>query len=116
MNKKVFNTLEYNKILERLAEYAACEETKRKCLRIKPLTDIEKINYLQETTADALSRLYKKSGISFVGIHNVSAMIKRLEIGGTLNTIELLEISSLLEVAKRAKAYDRTDRADEKTD
>lgn len=116
MNKKVFYTLEYNKILEKLANLASCEENRKKCLKLKPLTDIEKINYLQKTTSDALSRLYKKSGISFAGTHNINSMLKRLEIGGTLNTTELLKISSLLEVAKRAKAYNRSDRSDEKVD
>ena len=52
----------------------------------------------------------------FAGIHNVNASLKRLDIGGSLNTTELLHICSLLEVAKRAKAYDRSDRADDKTD
>ena len=116
MNKKVLNTLEYNKILDKLAEYAACEETKSRCLELVPITDIDEINNLQLTTADALSRLYKDSNITFVGTHNVHASLKRLDIGGALNTTELLRISSLLEVAKRAKAYDRSERADDKTD
>lgn len=54
MNKKVLNTLEYNKILDKLAEYAACEETKSRCLELVPITDIDEINNLQLTTADAL--------------------------------------------------------------
>ena len=81
-----------------------------------PLTDLDEINNLQTTTADALSRLYRGSNISFAGIHNMNAPLKRLDIGGSLNTVELLQIASLLEVAKRAKAYDRSDRADDKTD
>lgn len=116
MNKKVFHTLEYYKILDMLAEYAACEETKERCLTLTPLTDAAEIDQLQRTTADALSRLYKGSSISFSGVHNVSGPLKRLDIGGTLNTSELLMIRSLLEVAKRAKSYDRSDRADDKTD
>ncbi|MDD6631899.1 MAG: endonuclease MutS2 [Lachnobacterium sp.] len=116
MNKKVLKTLEYNKILDRLASYAASEEIKKRCLELVPGTDIDEINDLQKTTADALGRLYKDSSISFVGIHNVHASLKRLDIGGALNTTELLRIGSLLEVAKRAKAYDRSDRVDDKTD
>ena len=116
MNKKVLKTLEYNKILDRLASYAASEEIKKRCLELVPCTDIDEINDLQKTTADALGRLYKDSSITFVGIHNVHASLKRLDIGGALNTTELLRIGSLLEVAKRAKAYDRSDRVDDKTD
>ena len=116
MNQKVYHTLEYYKILERLADYASCEEAKDRCHKLVPLTDPAEIAHLQETTADALNRLYRGSGISFSGVHNVNASLKRLDIGGTLNTTELLMICSLLEVAKRVKAYDRSDRNDEKTD
>lgn len=116
MNNKVYITLEFNKILERLADYAACPETRQRCLNLTPITDIDEINSLQETTSDALSRLYRDSNISFVGTHNVHSTLKRLDIGGALNTVELLRISSLLEVAKRAKAYDRSANDEEKTD
>jgi len=116
MNSKVLQTLEYYKILDRLAEYASAEETKKRISQLLPSTDLEEINYLQQTTSDALSRLYKSSQITFAGTHHIGASLKRLSIGGTLNTKELLQISSLLEVAKRAKAYDRSERADEKTD
>ncbi|MBR2046016.1 MAG: endonuclease MutS2 [Agathobacter sp.] len=116
MNQKVFKTLEYYKILEQLANYAAATETKTRIQNLVPSTDIEEINYLQETTKDALSRLYKSSNLSFAGLHNINGSLKRLSIGGSLNTVELLQISFLLEVAKRAKSYDRSDRAEEKTD
>ena len=116
MNQKVYHTLEYYKILDMLAGYASCEETRKRALALTPITDAAEIEHLQQTTSDALSRLYKGSGISFAGIHNVNASLKRLDIGGSLNTTELLHICFLLEVAKRAKAYDRSDRADDKTD
>ena len=116
MNQKVYHTLEYYKILDMLAGYASCEETRKRALALTPITDAAEIEHLQQTTSDALSRLYKGSGISFAGIHNVNASLKRLDIGGSLNTTELLHICSLLEVAKRAKAYDRSDRADDETD
>lgn len=116
MNHKVFHTLEYYKILDQLEQYAAGEDAKKRIRKMKPLTDLDKINYLQQTTADALSRLYQGRNISFVGIHNLNASLKRLEIGSSLNTIELLQVSSLLEVAKRAKAYNRTERNEELED
>lgn len=116
MNQKVYHTLEFDKVLGLLSGFASCEETKKRCLSLTPLTDATEIARLQETTADALNRLYKGSGISFSGVCNVNASLKRLDIGGTLNTAELLSIASLLEAAKRAKAYDRSDHVQEKTD
>ena len=116
MNSKVLQTLEYNKILSQLAEYAACEETKRRCLDLTPITDQGELDQLQLTTADALGRLLRDSNIHFSGVHNVNASLKRLEIGGSLNTSELLRINYLLEAARRAKAYGRTDKDEDRQD
>ena len=116
MNNKVYTTLEFNKILEQLASHAASEEARERCLALEPLTDKAEIDHLQENVADAFGRLLRDSSISFSGVHKVHASLKRLELGASLNTVELLRISSLLEAARRAKAYDRSDRADEKAD
>lgn len=108
MNEKVLKTLEYNKIIEQLAEHAHSEHAKARCLALRPITDKAEIELLQLQTKDALTRIFKSGSLSFSGINNIIDSLKRLEIGGSLSTIELLRISSLLEVAKRAKAFSRT--------
>lgn len=110
MNKKVLYTLEYNKIVEQLAEHASSDWAKEHCLHLKPITDKAKIEQAQAETAAALSRIYRKGGLSFSGIHKIGMSLKRLEIGGVLSISELLHIASLLDVAKRVKNYGRNDR------
>lgn len=116
MNEKVLKTLEYNKIIDLLTEYATSESGRGLCQKLKPMTDLVSIETAQKQTKDALSRIFKKGSLSFSGLHNIGASLKRLEIGGTLGIEELLRIASLLEVAKRAKAYARSDREDVKAD
>lgn len=116
MNEKVLHTLEYDKIIELLTGYASSEEAKKRCRELCPSTDAEIITNLLTLSDDALSRLYKKTNLSFSGIHDIRPALKRLEIGASLNTIELLHVVSLLEVANRAKAYNRTEREEEKQD
>jgi len=116
MNKKVFKTLEYNKIIEHLAEYATSQSAKERCLSLTPETDINSINFKQTQTSDAFTRLIKKGNISFNGIHDVRPSLKRLEIGGALNAAELLQIRSLLEATKRLKTYGRPERDDSPKD
>lgn len=108
MNEKVLRTLEYNKIIEQLAEYAHSEQAKARCLALRPITDISKIEQLQLQTKDALTRIFKSGSLSFSGVSNITDSLKRLEIGGSLSAIELLRVCSLLEAAKRAKAFSRT--------
>lgn len=116
MNEKVLKTLEYNKIIEQLAEHATSEAGREFCRKLKPGTDLEAIELAQQQTKDALSRIYQKGSLSFSGTHNIGASLKRLDIGGTLVIEEFLRIASLLEVAKRVKTYSRGEREDSKAD
>ncbi|MEY8391305.1 endonuclease MutS2 [Lachnospiraceae bacterium 45-W7] len=116
MNKKVFHTLEYNKIIDLLCEHATCQSGRELCRHLKPSQNIGEIRLAQQQTSDALTRIYQKGSLSFSGVHNTGASLKRLEIGGVLGIEELLKTASLLEVAKRAKAYSRSDREDAKSD
>lgn len=110
MKQKVLKTLEYNKIIDLLTVHANSEAAKKLCRELAPMTDIDDINQAQTQTSDALTRIFKSGGISFLGIHDVTASMKRLEIGAALSIDELLHLASLLEIAKRAKAFSRNDR------
>ncbi|MCD7708979.1 MAG: endonuclease MutS2 [Clostridiales bacterium] len=113
MNEKSLHTLEFDKIRAMLAAHASCEKAKARCLCLAPQSDLREIGGLLANTGDALSRLCKASSPNFSGIHDPKEMLRRLGIGGSLNTAELLSIASLLEAAKRAKNYDRTGRDEE---
>ncbi len=116
MNKKSLRTLEYNKIIDLLCEHATCSQGRELCRHLKPSKDLAQIRLAQQQTSDALTRIYQKGSLSFSGTHNIGASLKRLEIGGVMNIEELLKTASLLEVAKRAKAYARGNREEAPTD
>lgn len=111
MNYKSLTTLEYDKIIDRLVSFAASDKAKERLKKLVPMTDIHDINAALSETSDALSRVYAKGAVSFGGVHDIGASVKRLEIGSSLNTVELLHISSLLTAAARVKNYyeDTTD-------
>lgn len=105
MNKRSLRILEFNKILAMVNEHATSPMAKRRIDRMKPQRDIDVIRKLQEETNDALNRLNRHGNISFSGLRDVGASIKRLEVQGTLTSRELLDIASVLQVAKAAKQY-----------
>lgn len=111
MNYKSLTTLEYDKIIDRLVSFAASDKAKERLKKLVPMTDIHDINAALSETSDALSRVYAKGAVSFSGVHDIGASVKRLEIGSSLNTVELLHMSSLLTAAARVKNYyeDTTD-------
>lgn len=112
MNEKVLHTLEFDKIIHKVSEFATCDAGKTACLKITPLDDLTKIKSLQRQTTDALVRILRSGSISFSGTRDILETIKRLEVGASLGIPELLNISSILTVANRAKSYGRREESD----
>ena len=116
MNQKTLYKLEFDKITALLEEQASSMRGRQLCRKIKPLTDLERIDTLQEQTSAAFTRIIKKGRISLSDAFPVGESLKRLEIGGTIGSGELLRICKLLQTAARAKAYGRHDTQDELAD
>lgn len=109
MNQKTLTKLEYNKIIALLEEQASSFRGKQLCRRLKPITDLERINTYQEQTAAAFTRIIKKGQPSFGDASPVEESVKRLEVGAALGSGELLRICKLLQNAGRIKSYGRHD-------
>ncbi|HJC47369.1 MAG TPA: endonuclease MutS2 [Candidatus Lachnoclostridium pullistercoris] len=107
MNQKALQTLEYNKIIEKLTEYAASEPAKALCRELTPSADYDEIVKNQAETTDAVTRIRQKGSVSFGGIRDIRDSLKRLDIGSSLSITELLAASSLMTAAARVKAYGR---------
>ena len=80
------------------------------------MTSLSDIQIAQEETGAAFTRIVKKGRPSFGDCNPVNDSLRRLEIGGSLGSGELLRICKLLETAGRAKAYGRHDNADDTED
>ena len=116
MNNKALRTLEYNKIIEQLTEYASSSLGKELCINLLPSTDLDTIKSSQKETSDALTRLYQKGSMSFSGARDVRGSLKRLEVGSVLSIYELLQIADLLETTNRVKSYSRKESDDTPSD
>lgn len=108
MNPKALKILEYEKIIELLAREATTPDGKKRCEKLSPSVDLAEIETLQTQTEDAVSRIFADGSVSFSGAKNITASLKRLEIGGNLIAEDLLRIAKLLEVAARVKQYGRS--------
>jgi DNA mismatch repair protein MutS2 len=112
MNQKALKTLEYNKIIEQLEALASSSIGKEMCHNLLPSTDIETILEIQTQTSDAMKRIYQKGSISFSGVKDIRASLKRLTIGSVLNAGELLKICILLETTSKIKSYSKKENPD----
>lgn len=107
MNEKVFHTLEYDKIIQKLVKHAGSPLGQKYCKQLVPSNEREVILHEQRETSDALTHILTQGAISFQGIKDIRESLKRLEIGSILSTSELLTISKLLNAAGSIKAYFR---------
>ena len=110
MNKKAIHALEYMKIIDQLTQKASSPLGKEKCRRLRPSNNLSEIETMQLQTAHALTRLFQKGNLNFSNVKDIRASLKRLEVGSSLNIVELLTICSFLENVNRVKSYGRPDR------
>lgn len=113
MNAKVLKTLEYHKIIDMLTELAGSAPGKELCRNLLPSANIEEIRTLQNETSLALALIYQKGSVSFSGVTDIRASLKRLEVGSILSPNELLRVCKLLEACSRVKAYSRKENDNE---
>lgn len=116
MNSKVFSTLEFHKILEQVARCASSEAGAALCEKLTPMTEIEEIRTAQQQTTDAVVRLRKKAGPRLGNLPDIRPSLKRIAVGGTLNTVDLLEISSILDGASAARRFLKPESEDSPAD
>ena len=109
MNDSAIKTLEFRKIVERLADQASSELGKERCLSLDQSVSLGEIEDAQTQTADAVERLLKNSSVSFYAGEMIFASLTRLDKGSTISATELLQIARLLENVARIKSYGRRD-------
>ena len=103
---KTYQVLEFDKILDQLASYTESETVSDRIRSLEPYTTLSDAQHAQKETTEAVSALLRLGSPPVsLGIPNVTAAIKRCEIGGVLNPKDLLDVSRVLYVARRMKSY-----------
>ncbi len=98
-------TLEFDKILDMLADCAPTEGSKAYALSLNPEVDPYIIRKRLRNTTDAKNLIIAKGFPSFGSITDVIGSVERAEKGATLNTRELLDIAELLRTTRRLSDY-----------
>ena len=99
MNKHL-KTLEFDKILEKLADYTSFEDAKNLAFSLRPAETLYEAKLLLSETADAHALSGRFGSPAFGNIHNMSGALRRAEAGAVLTTLELLRIAYLLKTIR----------------
>ena len=107
--EKSIETLELPRVLALLADQAVTQEGKDKALRLRPETDPDEVARLLKETTAAADKMVLRGSPSFTGVRPVAGSLQRADMGGSLNTRELLDIAAVLAAARSAKDYGDSD-------
>lgn len=108
--EKSLNILELPVVLDMLAAEAVTDGGKEACRSLRPSSDrLEVKNRLAETSA-AKEMMVVRGSPSLSGIKDIRPSLSRADLGGSLNTIELLNIAQVLQCARLVKGYTSDDK------
>lgn len=108
--EKSLNILELPTVLEMLAAEAVTDGGREACFKLRPSSDrLEVKNRLAETSA-AKEMMVVRGSPSLSGIKDIRPSLSRADLGGSLNTIELLNIARVLQCARLVKGYTSDDK------
>ena len=103
--EKSRNTLELPAVLEMLAGEAVSEPAKAEALALVPSVHRAEVERLLAETSDAKDMMVYKGSPSLSGLCDVRGSLARADMGGVLNTRELLEIAGVLQSARAVRSY-----------
>ena len=103
MDAHALRTLEFDKILARLAKHTSFAAGRELALSLEPSTSYEEVVRRQRETAEARRLLQLKPRTGLGGAHDVRAQAEKASRGGVLTPEELLDIASTLERARDLK-------------
>ncbi len=100
MENRHHKALELDKVLEMLAVYTCCADSRELALNIKPESDITIAKGELKKTEDAFILLAKYGSPSFGSVKNVNNSLARANAGGVLTVREFLDIGENLRVIR----------------
>ncbi|MBF2599294.1 endonuclease MutS2 [Listeria seeligeri] len=105
MDKKVEAILEFDKIKKQLTEFASSSLGEQAILVLTPDTDFQVVQKAQLETEEGAKIIRLRGSAPITGLTDVNAHLKRLEIGGDLNGLEIYQIGSNLRVSRQMKNF-----------
>lgn len=104
MNECALRVLEFHKIREQLAQFAASELGKEQCLNLEPLATLDAANRAQQETEEALYVLSYRGDSPIPYSTDVRPSLQRAEKGAVLSPRMLLDIAYSLQAARQTRA------------
>lgn len=107
--------LELPAVLAMLEREAVSSLAKERARTLYPASDATEVRRRLAETSAARGMMVTRGSPGFSGVKDVRASLQRADMGGVLNTRELMDIAGVLAAARGAKSYAAGDGKGEKT-
>lgn len=104
MDKKILETLEYDKITAMLETHARCQIGKERARKLEPLTELAELNAELDLTSEAEAVLFRLGQSPIDEFPDTRDTLKRIKAVSALSMRELLDIASCLRAIRIAKS------------
>lgn len=104
MDKKILETLEYDKITSMLETHARCQIGKERARKLEPLTELAELNAELDLTSEAEAVLFRLGQSPVDEFPDTRDTLKRIKAVSALSMRELLDIASCLRAIRIAKS------------
>lgn len=96
MHKKIFQKLEFDKVLQQLGQFAKSDIGLEKVRTLEPYTQVTQVKRANLETQDAVTVLRLKGGLPNPILKDVTPLLKRLDMQASLNGLEIAQIGKIL--------------------
>ncbi|TXC91135.1 endonuclease MutS2 [Metabacillus litoralis] len=105
MNNKAIESVEFNKVLKQLSDYAMSDEAKQRALNVTPLTDEVKIKRKLNETTEACTIIEKSASIPVHSLKGVLQMITLVDKGYLPSPEQFEFLRAFLDSVKKIKRF-----------
>jgi DNA mismatch repair protein MutS2 len=105
MRQKSKSVLEFDKIIEKVAEFAETKNGKEEVYKLDASQNREGVEFKQNQTAQALSIIIEKGSPPLGGISDIKEYVKRGAVGGLISLRGLINCADTLRAARLLKNY-----------
>ncbi len=105
MNKKTLKALEYQKVVEHIKELSQTSIGKNLAKKMSPETHFKRVQEMQNETDEAVQILRLNQTLPLGGITDITAALRRSEIGSVLSASECLSVSTTIYGGRMTKRF-----------
>ncbi|MBM7866218.1 DNA mismatch repair protein MutS2 [Heliobacterium gestii] len=105
MNERTLRKLEYDRVLERLANHCASEMGKEIALALRPKGKLWQVQEGQSETTEAKEVLRLRPNVPLAAFHDIRPYLRKAAVGGILEAAELQQVAAALRISRQVRSF-----------